>query len=60
MTQNRHDLSSVSAGISEFGRGCVPQIVKPKVIETRNNTSSATLSSRGTEFVSDSEIEDAR
>jgi hypothetical protein len=43
MAENRHDLSSVSAGADEPGRGCVSQIMKPAVIETCNNTSSAKL-----------------
>ncbi len=34
-------LSSVRAGVGEPGRGCVSQIMKPKVVETCNNTSSA-------------------
>src|ERR1043166_7262729 len=41
MTKYRHDLSSVSAGVGEPGRGCVSQIVKPKIVETCDNTSSA-------------------
>ena len=41
MTENRHDLSSVGAGVGKSGRGCVSQIVKPEVVETCNNTSSA-------------------
>ena len=41
MPENRHNLSSVSAGVGEPGRGCVSQIMKPKVVETCNNTSSA-------------------
>ena len=41
MPENRHDLSSVRAGVGEPGRGCVSQIMKPKVVETCNNTSSA-------------------
>ena len=41
MAENRHDLSSVRAGIGEPSRRCVSQIMKPKVVETCNNTSSA-------------------
>ena len=41
MTEYRHDLSSVSAAIRKPGRGCVSQIVKPEVVETCDNTSSA-------------------
>jgi hypothetical protein len=41
MPENCHDLSSVRAGVGEPGCGCVSQIMKPEVIETRNNTSSA-------------------
>jgi hypothetical protein len=41
MSENCHDLSSVSAGVGEPGRGCVSQIVKMEVIKTCNNTSSA-------------------
>jgi hypothetical protein len=41
MTENRHDLSSVRAGVGEPGCGCVSQIVKSEVVETRNYTSSA-------------------
>ena len=41
MAKYRHNLSSVSAGVGQPGRGCVSQIVKAKIVETRNNTSSA-------------------
>ena len=41
MPENRHDLSSISAGIGEPGRGGVSQIVKSAILETCNNTSSA-------------------
>ena len=41
MAKYRHDLSRVSAGVGEPGRGCVSQIMKPKVIETCNYTSGA-------------------
>ena len=41
MTENRHDLSSVSTGVCKPGRGGVSQIVKPEVNETCINTSSA-------------------
>ena len=41
MPENRHDLSSVGAGVGEPGCGCVSQIVKPKVVETCDNTGSA-------------------
>ena len=41
MTENRHDLSSVRAGVGEPGRRCMSQIVKPKVVETCNNASGA-------------------
>ena len=41
MAENCHDLSSVSAGVGKPGCRCVSQIVKPKVVETCNNTSSA-------------------
>ena len=41
MPENRHDLSSVCAGVSEPGCGCVSQIMNPEVVETCNNTSSA-------------------
>jgi len=41
MPENRHDLSIISPGIGEPGRGCVSQIMEPKVVETCNNTSSA-------------------
>jgi hypothetical protein len=41
MAEYRHDLSSVRAGVGEPGCSCVSQIVKPKVVETRNNTSRA-------------------
>ena len=41
MAENRHDLPRVSAGVGEPGRGRVSQIVKPEVVETCNNTSSA-------------------
>jgi hypothetical protein len=41
MTQNRHDLSSVSAGVGKPGRRGVSQIVKSEVVETCDNTSGA-------------------
>src|SRR5687768_13376105 len=41
MPENRHDLSSVSAGVGEPGCGCVSQIVKSEVVETCTYTSSA-------------------
>ena len=41
MPENRHDLSSVSAGVGQPGRRCMSQIVKSEVVETCNNTSSA-------------------
>ena len=41
MAENRHDLSSVSAGVGEPGRGCVSQVVKMEVVKTCKNTSSA-------------------
>lgn len=41
MTENRHDLSSVSTGVCKPGRGGVSQIVKPEVIETCDATSRA-------------------
>ena len=41
MAENCHDLSSVGAGIGEPGRRCVSQIMKSKVVETCNKTSSA-------------------
>ena len=41
MTENRHDLSSVRAGVGEPGCGGMSQIVKPEVVETCNNASSA-------------------
>ena len=41
MAENRHDLSSVGASVGEPGCGCMSQIMKPKVVETRDNASSA-------------------
>ena len=41
MTENRHDFSSVRAGVCKPGCGRVSQIVKPEVVETCNNTSCA-------------------
>ena len=41
MAKYRHDLSRVSAGVGKPGRGGVSQIVKPEILETCNNTSSA-------------------
>ena len=41
MAENRHDLSSVGAGVGEPGRGCVSQIVEMEIVQTCNATSSA-------------------
>ena len=38
MAKNRHDLSSVRAGVGKPGRRGVSQIMEPKVVQTGNAT----------------------